>query len=199
MQDLSHEKVKFTSATYPRVIATLIHSNQFLKIFTILSMAFALLLTALVLYLVNREPLVIPIDVNGRSFEQTKLPKPEVEIERAITKYIELRYSWDPKVIKSKLEAAEAFISPISKKAYQTASLNLIRFSTEKGVSQKVFPDKFSTSLEKSVVVVSGDRITAIQGLKAAGNLSLELAFEYGPRSKENPWGVFITREKEQQ
>jgi len=199
MQDLSHEKVKFTSANYPKIIASLIHSNQFLKIFTILSMALALLLTTLVLCLVSREPFIIPIDVNGRPLEQTTLPKPEVEIERAISKYIELRYAWEPKVIKAKLEAAEAFISPTSRKAYQTASLNLIRFSTEKGVSQKVYPDRFSTSLEKNVVVVSGDRITAIQGLKAAGNLSLELTFEYGPRSKDNPWGVFITREKEQQ
>ncbi len=199
MQEYSHEKVTFTSANYPKIIGILIHSNQFLKIFTTLSMTFAIFLTALVLYLVNRNPLLIPIDVNSRPLEQSGIPKPEVEIERAISKYVELRYVWDPKVIKSKLAAAEAFISPTSKKAYQTASLNLVRFSSEKGVSQKVYPDKFSTSLEKNVVVVTGDRITSIQGLKAVGNLSLELTFEFGPRSKDNPWGVFVTREKEQQ
>jgi hypothetical protein len=36
--------------------------------------------------------------------------------------------------------------------------------------------------------------VAAIQGLKAAGNLRLELSFEGGTRTKENPWGLYVSK-----
>jgi hypothetical protein len=54
-----------------------------------------------------------------------------------------------------------------------------------------------SVDLESHKVRITGDRLTSVQGLKAAGDLTLELEYQGGDRSKENPWGIFITKEKE--
>jgi hypothetical protein len=53
--------------------------------------------------------------------------------------------------------------------------------------------------MKDGTALITGDRVTSIQGLKAAGNLKLQLTFESGQRTKENPWGIYITKEKEEQ
>lgn len=74
---------------------------------------------------------------------------------------------------------------------------NVIRFSVDKIVAQRAYPVEIRVDLKKGVAVIEGDRITSIQGLKAAGDLRLELGFESGPRTGQNPWGVYVSKEKE--
>ena len=50
-----------------------------------------------------------------------------------------------------------------------------IKFSTSKAVAQRIYPDRVAVDLAKRTVSISGDRVTAIQCLKAAGDLRLEL------------------------
>ena len=40
------------------------------------------------------------------------------------------------------------------------------------------------------------DRILSIDGLRAATLLTLDVNFEYGPRTEANPQGLYITGEK---
>ncbi len=96
------------------------------------------------------------------------------------------------------LQAAAVFIPPSSQKAYQAATANVAKFAIEKGVLQRAYVNDVAVNLEKKTAKVTGDRVTAIQGLKAAGDLKLELSFESGPRTRENPWGIYITKEKEE-
>lgn len=74
---------------------------------------------------------------------------------------------------------------------------NVVRFSSERMVSQRVYPGEIQVDLKKGLATISGDRITSIQGLKAAGDLKLELSYESGPRTTLNPWGVYISKERE--
>ncbi len=83
-------------------------------------------------------------------------------------------------------------------RAYQGAVANVARFSTDRLVSQKVYAEEIKVSLEKKTVAISGARVTDIQWLKAAGDLRLELSFESGPRTKANPSGIYVTKEKEE-
>jgi hypothetical protein len=191
------EQIQIKVANYPKMIGQLIHSNQFLKVFATITMLIALGLVILLFSFMTKAPTVIPLTEDAVELRLSAMPKPEMEVKRAINAYLELRYQWTPQSVRQNLEKARAFISPQSLRAYQTATANLVEFSTQKVVTQKVFPGTTEVSVEKGLVVVSGDRITSIQGLKAAGNLNLELSFESGPRTKENPWGVYITREKE--
>jgi len=183
---------------FPKVMSDLIFTNNYLKTF---AMAFFLLSLALIVVLqtqLSEDPLVITLSPNGNTLDRVEKPKAQDEIITAIKYYLEFRYNWNPKEVTTNLRWSERFIEKNSLKAFQDAVANVAKFSTEKQVSQKVYPNKFDVNLENNTIVILGDRITEIQGLKAAGNLKLELTFESGKRTYDNPWGIYITKEREE-
>lgn len=181
----------------PKMLAELAHSNQFLKIFSVSCLGLNLLSLILVFVLATRSPLVLSFNQNAQVMDQSSMPRPEVEVQVAAKHYLELRYQWTPENVQQKLELAKSMIQSSAMRAYMGAAQNVIHFSLEKQVSQRVYGNSFAVDMDKRIVTISGDRITAIQSLKAAGNLNLELAFELGPRTRDNPWGVYVTKEKE--
>ena len=191
-------KIKIKTASWPMMVADLSHSNQFLKIFSLSVLGVCGLSTLLAFALWAREPIVLTLTPFAAVLERADRPKPEDEIQSAIRAYVDKRYKWEPATVVKRLQEAQVFVHVNSMKAYQGAIANVARFSTEKQVSQRVYPEKMTVNLEARTVSISGDRITAIQGLKAAGDLKLELSFESGPRTRANPWGIYITKEMEE-
>ncbi len=191
-------KIKLEAAKLPKALSDLIHSNQFLKLFSIFSVAVSALSLILNLTMMNRAPLVLTLAADAKSLEQREMPKPEDEIKTAIKRYIELRYKWEPTSVKDRLKLAELFIAPQSLAAYQLATSNVSKFSIDRQVMQRVYADRVEVNLEKKTVAIFGDRVTAIQGLKAAGDLKLELSFDSGPRTRLNPWGIYVVKEREE-
>jgi len=191
-------KTKLQIARLPRALGELAHSNQFLKISALAAYCFCFLMIALSFYQAARAPIVLPLTALAMPFDEAKLPKPEDEIAQAVKAYIDRRYRWEPKTVTQNLQAAAVFIPPSSQKAYRAATANVAKFAIEKGVLQRAYVNEVAVNLEKKTAKVSGDRVTAIQGLKAAGDLRLELSFESGPRTRENPWGIYITKEREE-
>jgi hypothetical protein len=189
--------IKLTNLRLPRLLGELSHSNQFLKMFSIISLAINLLGLALIFVLSAREPVVLTFDQTATTLKTSALPKPEIEVQAAIRHYLELRYQWTPANVRKQLEAARLMIHENAIKAYQGAAQNVVHFSTEKQVSQRAYGNSYEVDLTQKLVRITGDRITSIQNLKAAGRLNLELTFEYGPRTKNNPWGVYVTKEVE--
>jgi hypothetical protein len=179
------------------MLGELTHSNQVLKVFSLLSLLLAVLCGGLVYVTATRPPVVLAIAPSGAALDKGVLPKPEDEIRAAMQRYVDLRYHWEPATVKQKLQEAEAFVLPSSLKAYQAAAVNIVKVSSEKAIAQKVYPDKFEVNFEKKAVLITGDRLTAIQGLAAAGALRLELTFEPGHRTYANPWGIYVSKEKE--
>ena len=194
-----NESVKLQLRKLPKALAELSHSNQFLKVSTFSLLALAGLILMVLLFQVTKAPIVLSMTPDGSLYKDAPKPDPRIEVERAVREYLKLRYNWTPKTVAANLESARAFILPATLKVYDSAMQNVVRFSSDRMVAQRVYPGEVEVDLKKSLAVISGDRITTIQGLKAAGNLNLELSFESGPRTKENPWGVYITREKEAQ
>lgn len=182
----------------PKALGELAHSNQFLKISALASYGFCILTLILAFVLGRREPVVLAFTPNAALYDSTSLPKPEDEVVQAVKVYVDRRYKWEPKTVAPNLRQAEAFILPQSRKAFEVATAEVIKFAREKGVMQRAYPVQIVVDLDKRAALVVGDRVTAIQGLKAAGDLRLELSFDSGPRTKENPWGVYFTKEKEQ-
>jgi len=64
-------------------------------------------------------------------------------------------------------------------------------------VGQKVYPEKMTIDEKTKSIKITGDRITSIQGIKAAGTLNLTLYYSMGNINLENPWGVYIIKEEE--
>lgn len=191
-------QIKMKSVSLPKILADLTHSNQFLKVFSLGAMGLCGLILALAMILGTKEPIVLTLAPSAALLDRVEMPKPEDEIRMAVRAYLEKRYMWDQTNVTKRLQEAESFVVPSAIKAYQAAVANVAGFSIEKLVAQKVYPEKLDVSLGKRTVVISGERTTTIQGLKAAGELKLELSFESGPRTKSNPWGVCISKEKEE-
>lgn len=190
--------VKLKMPLLPKINGELAHMNQFLKVFSIISLLLVLMTISLLFFAVIREPTVITLDYEGKALNRTDLPKVEDQIREGVKRYLENRYQWEPGNVIKKLKESEEFITPQALKAFQGAVSNVAKFSVEKIVSQKIYPEKIEIDLKKGTAFITGDRVTSIQGLKAAGNLRLELTFETGPRTLNNPWGLYISKEREE-
>jgi hypothetical protein len=191
--------IQLKNTRLPRMIGDLTHSNQFLKLFALISIGITAIVVIALAIIVTKPPIILTLAPSGIILEKTELPSPENEIKFAVKTYLENRYNWEPNSVAAKLKLTEGFILPPSIKAFQTSIANIIHFSSEKQVSQKIYPNDFKINLNQKTVLITGDRVTAIQGMKAVGNLRLELSFESGTRTKENPWGIYITKEREEQ
>lgn len=187
------------NSQFPKMLSDLSHTNQFLKIFSMVTLCLVLASFFVIFSLTNQEPVILTLTLEGKILEKTKMPKAEDLIREGINRYLEKRYTWVPSDVQKKLADSSFFVSPTSQKAFGEAMANIIHFSLEKQVAQKVYPANIEINIKDGTALVTGDRVTAIQGLKAAGNLKLQLSFESGPRTKENPWGIYITKEKEEQ
>jgi hypothetical protein len=192
------QTIGLKNSPYTKMMGQLLHSNQFLKLFSLSSLMLVFMVLGVIFAMVTKEPIVITLGPDGKSIEKISMPKAEDQIREGIKKYLEKRYQWEPENVVNKLKDSESFITPQSLKAFRGAVFNVAKFSTEKQVSQKVYPNKIDVSLAKNTALITGDRVTAIQGLKAAGNLKLELTFESGPRTEMNPWGIYISKEREE-
>lgn len=190
-------KIELKSTKLPKLLSDLSHSNQFLKMFSTSLLGITLSAVIVISVLATRDPVVLTLTPDAEIFKKSDMPELKDEIRAAMTRYIDLRYKWSPGNVKQHMAAAEAFVHPTALKAYQSATSNVVRFSTEKQVAQRAYVVALEPNSEKKIVSVSGDRITSIQGLKAAGDLKLELSFETGPRTENNPWGIYVTKEKE--
>ena len=186
------------NAQLPKMIGQLMHSNQFLKVFSISSLVLVFMVLGVMLVLATKEPMVITLGPDGKAIERSVLSKAEDQIREGIKRYLENRYQWEPENVIQNLKESEKFITPQALKAFQGAIANVAKFSTEKLVSQRIYPNSIEVNLAKNTAFITGDRVTSIQGLKAAGNLKLELTYESGPRTEGNPWGLFISKEREE-
>lgn len=190
--------IGFKNSMYPKMIGQLLHSNQFLKMFSISALVLVFMVLGVILVMATKEPMVITLGSDGKAIERVTLPKAEDQIQEGIKRYLEKRYQWEPENVVKKLKESEEFITASSMKAFKNAVFNVAKFSTEKIVSQKVYPNEIKVNLATGTAYITGDRVTSIQGLKAAGNLKLELTFESGLRTQNNPWGIYISREREE-
>lgn len=190
--------IALRSSRVPKFIGELSHYNQFLKVFAFSAMVLSLLTLTVLTMQINKEPMVITLGPDGGALRKMMTPSAEEQIKEGIKRYLEKRYQWEPDTVIKKLKESESFIMPESLRAFKEAAANISKFSTAKLVSQKVFPEKIHVDLEKQLATVQGERITSIQGLKAAGGLKLQLSFMSGLRTKDNPWGIYISKETEE-
>lgn len=190
-------KMKFKAGAFPKMLADLSHSNQFLKMFAIGSLALSLMLVTLVFFAFARKPIVIAVTEQAEVLRQLELPNPEKEVRQAVLAYIERRYNWTSQTVDKQLDGAKIFVASSAMQNFIQGTSNVRKFSRDKVVTQRAYASNLGVDLKRGAVQVSGDRITEIQGMRAAGPLNLELGFQSGPRTSENPWGVYIVKETE--
>lgn len=193
-----NDKTRLQNAKFPRIVGDLMHSNQFLKMFSIYALTLTVVTAVALIFAVTRDPIVLTLNTRAETVPQGEIPKAEDQVKEAVKAYLHMRYKWKPENVTAKLKASEVFILPMTLRAFQESVSKVARFSTEKMVTQTVYPEEMKVNLEDRTVRIEGDRVTSIQGMKAAGDLKLEISFEAGPRTKGNPWGFYVMKEKEE-
>ena len=135
-----HEQktIGLKNSQLPKMVGELLHSNQFLKVFALSSLALAFMGIGVTLVMAMKEPMVITLSPDGKSLERVNQPKAEEQIREGVKRYLEKRCQWEPENVIKKLKESEQFITPQALKAFQVAVANVAKFSTEKIVSQKV-------------------------------------------------------------
>lgn len=191
---VNHSELR--SAKFPRMMSNLLHSNQFLKMFSFYSLSLAVITLIGLIIAVNKGPEVITLSADGSVIQKAD-PKYELFVESALRKYVERRYKWEPDNVIERLKASKDFILPNTHKVFEESVSKVARFSKEKLASQKIFIDQVKVNLSSKTALVTGTRVTSIQNLPAAGDMRLELSFDSGPHSTSNPWGIYVTKEKE--
>jgi hypothetical protein len=190
-------KIGFRAGSFPKMLADLSHSNQFLKMFSVGSLGVSLGLLILVFVAYTRPPVVLALSPKALPLQRVEMPSPEIEVREAIQAYIGLRYNWDKDSVDRSLDLARSFVASQNLQAFSQGVANVRRFSKEKSVSQRAYATAINIDFKRGAASVLGDRISEIQGMRAAGPLNIELAFQSGPRTAENPWGIYIVKESE--
>ena len=188
--------IQLRSSKFPSMISNLLHSNQFLKMFSFYALSLALITLFGLIFLINKGPEVTTLSTSGALVTEAE-PNLKAFVEEALRKYVEKRYKWNPDTVIERLKESESFILPNTQKAFEEAVSKVARFSKEKLASQKIFVDDIDINLKLKTALITGTRITSIQNLPAAGDLKLELSFDSGPHTQDNPWGIYVTKEKE--
>lgn len=189
--------LKLVGTRLPKFIAELRYSNEFLKIFSLSCLGLSIISCVVSVCSINRSPVVLAFSKTADPLKEAEFPSADEQIKAAVRSYVEHRYNWTPENVDKQLNGVKASVSSKAKEAFLNAKDGIVKFSKEKGVSQKVYVDSVSVDLEKETAEVRGERITLVQGMRAASSLKLVLDFESSKRSKENPWGVYILKEKE--
>lgn len=174
--------------------------NSFLKgLLVVLSVLF--LVQSVVLAVVAyRKPTLIAVGQSETRVFTVTPPGDEllsVELRRLVKRYVETHYNWDfTNVEKAHAEAAR-FVSEKFVKAFNAANAEQVRIAREKKITEKVY---LSTEIQvdpKTLTArVAMDRIFTVEGLRAASLLTLDISFEYGARTPQNPEGIYVTAEK---
>lgn len=190
--------VKLKNA-FPIVWGDLAYQNHWMRKIALAALVVGALSLTGVIALLNRKPLVVMLDAQANVIRPGSQNSIETELEKMAHRYLEFRYIWEVGNQADQLMRAKSFIASQSLKAFEKTAAVLVAFSKGKNVSQRIYPTKILVNSKESKIEVVADRITEIQGLKAATLLRVSLYFQSGPRTAENPWGVYVIKEEEVQ
>lgn len=174
--------------------------NVFLKgILCGLATLFAIQSVGMVI-LVTRKPTLIAVGANETRVFDPAPPGPELlaqELRRLVRQYVETHYNWDDSTIERSHAEAARYVSPSFVKSFMAANAEQVKLAKEKRIAERVYVSGEILVDPKALAArVPMDRIFSVNGIRATSPLTLDLTFEYGPRTEQNPEGIYITGEK---
>jgi hypothetical protein len=191
---MNKEVLKTTA--YPKMMKEFIEENFDLKVLVTLLSMFLMMSMATTVYLAKRGPTVIALDSAGEVTKvDTKMT--DLQVMAAIKEYIRHRYTWDEKTVTAELLKAKFFVLPSLVQSFDKAMVDVQKFVHDKKVSQRVYPKNIEIDWSNKKAVLSADRVTEFESLKAATEMHLTLQFSIDDRTVLNPWGVYIVKESE--
>jgi hypothetical protein len=182
---------------FPTVWADLAYQNQLLKRFATGSIIVAFLSLSMALLLAKRKPIITTVDTHACVLPATEPASLEDEVDHAVRAYVKYRYEWKNETLSLQFLSAKYFVASQSIKAFEKTASDLATFLKGKSVSQRIYATGINVDTKAGKAQVTADRFTEIQGLKAATVLRTNLIYQTGPRTEQNPWGIYVIKEEE--
>ena len=173
--------------------------NRFLKSILLFLILVCCVEVIAIVILACRKPPVIAVSTTESRVLTVVPPRPELlesEIKRAVNGYVAAHYNWEWVKVDDAFKDAARFVHPDFTKKFLAANEAQIRMAKEKKVSQRFYASDTKLDSKAKTLKVSGDRILVIEGLRATNPMSIEIEYDLGQRTEENPEGVYITGEK---
>jgi hypothetical protein len=174
--------------------------NVFLKgMLVIVSVLFVVQSIALTI-VAFRKPVLVAVGASETRVFNVTPPGDELlsqELKRVLLKYTEAHYNWTSSNVEKAHAEAARYVSAKFVKAFNSANAGQIQTAREKKISQRVYPSSEILVDTKSLSArIQMDRIFSVEGISATRPITLDMTFEYGPRTSQNPEGIYITDEK---
>ncbi len=173
--------------------------NQILKGLLLVTLALCAIQAIAITCLGLRKPVLIAVSSAETRVLVPSAPNEEIlnaEIKRVLSTYLSAHHNWEWAKIHASFEAAARYIGSDFRKRFFEANREQERIAAEKKISQLFYISDLQLDLKSKVATVRGDRILVIENLRAANPMTLELTFDYGPRTVQNPEGIYVTAEK---
>lgn len=174
--------------------------NTFLKgILVVLSVLFVAQSIVLAV-LACRKPVLVAVTPAETQILRIMPSGPDLlsaELKRVVKRYVETHYNWEPATIDKAHAEAARYVSEKFVKAFIAANAEQARQAKEKKISERVYlSGEIQVDPKELTARVAMDRVFSIDGIRATSPLVLSIGFEYGPRTEQNPEGVYIVSEK---
>ena len=174
--------------------------NLILKWFLVFTLLVIVAETAALLALSLRKPILFAVSDSESKLLSVTPPKAELlrrELGRTIIAYVESHYNWDFSTIEKSHEAASRYVAENFRKQFLSSNGEQVKLAKEKKITQRIYlAAPPAIDLEKKTATVTVDRIFSVEGIKATAPLTLAIGYGFGPRTEENPEGVYITDER---
>lgn len=173
--------------------------NRFLKGLLSMLIVFFIVETISLLLLALKSPILIAVTSTESKILSVTPPGPELlenEVKRVIRGYFNAHYNWEYQKIKESFQKAATFVSPDFKKKFFQANSEQEKAAFERKLSQNFYFQDPEIDFKTKSAIIRGDRILIIESLRATNPITLQVGFDFGPRTPENPEGVYITAEK---
>lgn len=175
--------------------------NRILKYFLLLIITMSVAQMIVISILAFKKPLIISMAMDSLQTKVIQSQEPDSdallrEVSRCLQSYLRTRHNWDVGSIDENSKRTIQYIAPEYREKFLVMVQEQIRLAKEKQVAQRLFPDEPQIDMKTKIAVVHAERIIIVNGLRAAQGLRLELAFNLGERTMQNPEGIYITSEK---
>lgn len=173
--------------------------NVILKWLLLLFAAVIIIESASLVAFSLRKPVLIGLGAESTKTLTPQLTTPELlekEAKRTISVYIQNHYTWDAKTIDERFSVASRYVAEKQLRGFQLANAEQIKTAKEKKVAQRVHVNELLVDMKARSARVAMDRIFDVEGIRAVTPLILDLNFEFGPRTDQNPEGFYVFSER---
>jgi len=172
--------------------------NAFLRMLLFGALLGLVTQVAALTFLALRPPILIGLSSKSTEVLSQKEPAREIlelEVRRWVEGYVTTHYNWTPQTIDTAFQKASNYVSQEQQKAFWAANTTQLKVAKDKGLSQRFYISSLKLDLDKRRASIEGERVLVVESLRAASIVNLSLSFQLGPRTVENPEGIYISSE----